>query len=137
MKRHEAVANTLHKLLHNWGHAPIHREQMVPTDHDALKRADIVYTDADNRVRPIDVMIVSRCSAQALVMGSARKRGTAANRGETLKLRQHGLQRFTPAVLEAAGYPGPAFRQLIKSLVPPDADRSTSIFNKHTPSSLS
>ena len=82
VKRHEAVANTLHKLLHNWGHTPIHRERLVPTDHDNPKRADIIYTDSENRTRPIDVMIVGPTSAQALAMGAARKRGTAANSGE-------------------------------------------------------
>ena len=127
VKRHDAVVNTLHKIIHNWGHLPVHREQMVPTDHDEYKRADIVFTDSENRRRPIDVMVVGPSSTQALAMGSARKRGTAANSGETLKLRQYGLQRVTPAVLEAAGYPGPSLRQLIKSLVPPDDDRSTTI----------
>jgi hypothetical protein len=121
------VVNTLHKIIHNWGHIPVHREQMVPTDHDDYKRADIVFTDGENRRRPIDVMVVGPSSTQALAMGAARKRGTAANSGETLKLRQYGLQRVTPAVLEAAGYPGPSLRQLVKSLVPPDDDRSTAI----------
>ena len=127
VKRHEAVANTLHKLLHNWGHTPIHRERLVPTDHDNPKRADIIYTDSENRTRPIDVMIVGPTSAQALAMGAARKRGTAANSGENLKFRQYGLQRVTPAVMEAAGLPGPALKQLIKTVVPTDEDRSTSI----------
>jgi hypothetical protein len=127
VKRHEAVANTLHKILHNWGHTPVYREQLVPTDHNSHKRADIIYTDCDNRSRPIDVMIVGPTSAQALAMGAARKRGTAANGGENLKLRQYGLQRVTPAVMEAAGFPGPSFKQLIKSIVPADEDRSTSI----------
>ena len=127
VKRHEAVANTLHKLLHNWGHTPVYREQLVPTDHDNRKRADIIYTDAENRSRPIDVMIVGPTSVQALALGAARKRGTAANSGENLKFRQYGLQRVTPAVIEAAGLPGPALKQLIKSTVPADEDRSSSI----------
>jgi hypothetical protein len=83
VKRHDAVANTLHKIIHNWGHIPVHREQMVPTDHDDYKRADIVFTDGENRRRPIDVMVVGPSSTQALAMGAARKRGTAANSGDT------------------------------------------------------
>ena len=72
-------------------------------------------------------MIVSATSNQALCVGSRRKRGTAAISVETLKFRQCGLNRVTPAALEAAGHPGPAIGQLVKSVAPADEDRSTAI----------
>ena len=73
-------------VLHAWGYGPIHREQLVPTDHGDHKRAYLVFTDMHNQARPIDVMIVGATSTQALTLGAPRKRGTAANSGEALKL---------------------------------------------------
>ena len=99
----------------------------MPTAHGTTKRADLVYTDANNQARPLDIMVVGPTTAQALAMGSARKRGAAAASGETIKVRQYGLHRVTPIVMEAGGFPGPAIRQFIKSVLPEDADHSTAI----------
>jgi hypothetical protein len=139
VKRHDAIKNTLAKIMQNLtGNTPL-QEQQLPTppqpasqqdidrEHDIAPlwenqaptayRSDITTYETGAR-QDLDIMITHTWHGLAMRQGRAAKQdGIAAKYAEHYKLHKYRHTTITPFVLEAHGRLGDHARQYIKHLL--------------------
>ena len=126
VRRHNAIRDCLAAVLKSTNVGTVLIEQNAPATPEHLLRPDIVFHDANGRIKHLDVEV---CTMHPSRVQGEHRAGVLIEREEGVKRRKYAHLPLIPCVCSHVGRLGKGLQSLLRSVhkQPDLAERSTSI----------